>query len=147
MTRRAHALRVDAESADRVYQSLRQGEGRFGWSYVESADLRSLQQRIETKGFASLSADEANCYQPLLLQFDPGDYVVYINVPCYGRCTLAQLTSAYFWEWKDDDFNHRFAVDPASVREFGRNDYWIFRPCEATVPTHARPVFRAMGGQ
>lgn len=32
MTRRFHALRVDAENADQVYRSLRQGEGRFGWS-------------------------------------------------------------------------------------------------------------------
>lgn len=138
MTRRTHALRVDAENAARVYQSLRQGEGRFGWSYVESADLRSLQHRVEAKGFASLSADEANCYQPFLLQLNPGDYVVYINVPSYGRCTLAQLTSAYYWEWKDDDFNHRFAVDPAGVREFGRNDDFVRPALQARLKLQNR---------
>lgn len=117
-----HALRVDADNAGRVFESLKLGEGRFGWSYVESADLRALQARIESDGFASLSAHEANCYQAFLLQLNPGDFVVYINVPSWGRCTLAQVTSPYFWEWRDDDFNHRFKVDPASVRDFDRND-------------------------
>lgn len=123
--RRIHALKVDADNAGRVFESLRLGEGRFGWSYVESADLRALQQRIQTDGLASLSADEANCYQPFLLRLNPGDYVVYINVPSWGRCTLAQVTSPYFWEWRDDDFNHQFKVDPATVRDFGRNESFV----------------------
>lgn len=42
--RRIHALKVDAENAARVFESLTLGEGRFGWSYVEFADLRVLQE-------------------------------------------------------------------------------------------------------
>lgn len=42
--RRFHALKVDSENAARVFESLKLGEGRFGWSYVESADLRILQE-------------------------------------------------------------------------------------------------------
>lgn len=42
--RRIHALKVDAENAARVFESLTLGEGRFGWSCVEFADLRVLQE-------------------------------------------------------------------------------------------------------
>lgn len=83
--RRIHALKVDADNASRVSESLKQGEGRFGWSYVETGDLRALQQRIEAQGFVALSADETDCFQHFLLRLNPGDYVVYINVPSWGR--------------------------------------------------------------
>lgn len=136
--RRIQALKVDADNASRVYQSLKQGDGRFGWSYVETADLALLQQRVETHGFASLSADEADCYQSFLLRLKPGDYVVYINVPNWGRCTLAQVTSPYYWEWRDDDFNHRFKVDPASVREFGRNEPFVRPALQARLKLQNR---------
>lgn len=136
--RRIQALKVDADNADRVFESLKQGEGRFGWSYVETADLRSLQQRIEAQGFASLSADEADCFQNFLLRLNPGDHVVYINVPSWGRCTLARVTSPYCWEWRDDDFNHRFKVDPASVREFGRNESFVRPALQARLKLQKR---------
>ena len=34
-----------------------------------------------------------------------------------------------------------------SPKDNGCGYWWIFRSCEATVPAHVRPVFRAMGGQ
>lgn len=135
---RIYALKVDADNAAKVFESLKLGEGRFGWSYVESADLRVLQARIQSEGFASLSADEANCYQQFLLRLNPGDYAVYINVPKWGRCTLAKVTSPYYWEWRDDDFNHRFKVDPTSVREFGRNDPFVRPALQARLKLQNR---------
>lgn len=133
-----HALKVDSANAGRVHESLKRGEGRFGWSYIETADLRVLQQRIDDQGHAALSADEANCYQSFLLRLNPGDHVVYINVPSWGRCTLARVTSPYYWEWRDDDFNHRFGVDPASVREFDRNDPAIHPALRARLKLQSR---------
>jgi hypothetical protein len=121
-----------------VFESLKRGEGRFGWSYVESADLHALQRRIEAEGHAALSADEADCYQPFLLRLQPGDHVVYVNVPSWGRCTVARVTSPYYWAWQDDDFNHRFAVEPASVREFDRNDPAIHPALQARLKLQSR---------
>ncbi len=105
-----------------MHASLLKGEGRFGWSYIESADLRKLKQRITKNGWESLSDKEQNCYQKFLLDFKENDYVVYINVPKQGKCTLARVTGPYVWRYEEKDFNHRFPVDPKSVCVFDRND-------------------------
>lgn len=116
-----YALRVAPEVAEKVYSSLKEGEGRFGWSYIETANLYELKQRIEQEGWDSVLDDERECYQAFLLDIRKGDYVIYINVPEWGKCTLARVNKPYFWRYEDDDFNHRFGVDLKSVREFDRN--------------------------
>ena len=103
-----------------TYNSLQKGVGRFGWSGAETADLRTLQARIDAGD--SLTDEEWYCYHPFLLGIKEDDYVVYINIPEWGRCTLARVAGPYFWSHEDDDFNHRFPVDPSSVRVFDRND-------------------------
>ena len=118
-----YAMRVkdDQKVVDKVHSSLRSGEGRFGWSYERTADLRELRERIKRSGWDSLNGDEKECYQDFLLRLQGGDYVVYINVPQWGQCTLAKVTGGYEWRYEDDDFNHRFPVDRQSVRKFDRN--------------------------
>lgn len=117
-----YALRVAPEVAEKVYSSLRAGEGRFGWSYIENANLCELRKRIENDGWDSLSDEEGDCCQAFLLDIREDDYVVYINVPEWGKCTLARVNKPYYWRYEDDDFNHRFGVDPESVFDFDRND-------------------------
>lgn len=116
-----YALKGSPEWCD-IRASLLNGYGRFGWSYIETADLHQLKQRIEADGWDSLSEAEQDCYQGFLLDFKNGDFVVYINVPEWGQCTVAKVTGPYEWRYEDDDFNHRFPVDPASVFTFDRND-------------------------
>ena len=113
-----------AEQVKKVDRSLQGGEGRFGWSFVESADLRQLAERIEQNGWNSLNYNEKKCYQgqDFLLSICPNDYVVYVNVPSFGKCTVAKVTGCYEWRYEDDDFNHRFAIDVSSLRVFDRND-------------------------
>jgi len=120
--RTVYALKGSPEWAANIHESLKKGEARFGWSYVESADLRKLAERIATKGWKHLNPDEQACYKHFLLGVAEGDYLVYINVPTYGQCTLARVTKPYYWRWETEDFNHRLGVDPASVKTFGRND-------------------------
>ena len=107
---------------DITYKSLTEGIGRFGWSYIETANLHELKARIEADGRDSLNKEEQNCYQSFLLDIKENDYVVYINIPEWGKCTLARVTSEYFWGYEADDFNHRFRVDPTSVKVFETND-------------------------
>lgn len=116
-----YALKGSKEWFD-ILPSLKQGEGRFGWSYVETADLRQLKARIDASGWNSLSDEEKDCYQGFLLDLKAEDYVVYINVPEWGKCTLARVTGPYEFRFDDDDWNHRFPVDPESVLVFDRND-------------------------
>lgn len=120
-----YALKIsdDERDIEKVFGSLRGGEGRFGWSWVSTADLRELRERINESGWESLSEEEQACYegQDFLLDLRRGDHVVYVNVPQWGECTLAEVANEYEWRFEDRDFNHRFAVDPESVKTFDRN--------------------------
>ncbi len=137
-TRTLYALKGSADWATKVQESLTKGEARFGWSYVETADLRQLARKMEATGWASLSAEEQACYHHFLLGITPGDYVVYINVPTWGQCTLARVTAPYFWRWTDPDFNHRLGVDPASVQTFDRNDRVVHPALAARLKLQGR---------
>ena len=163
-----YALKVDDGWPWLVHESLKNGEGRFGWSYVETANLRELRNRIATGGWHSLNDEEKDCYHGLLLSLSSGDYVVYVNVPEWGQCTLAAVTGTYFWSWADNDFNHRFPVAPKSVRSFDRNDAMVapalrarlklrgrcyrihaeeeFRRLVEALPRGVRPAPRTLGG-
>jgi hypothetical protein len=133
-----YALKVDDVRTREVYQDCRNGEARFGWSYCETADLRRLRKMIESGQEDQLTDDEWDCYQDFLLDISPGDYVVYINVPSWGRCTAAQVTKGYYWRYDDDDFNHRIGVDLASVFDFDRNDSAVHPNLSARLKLQGR---------
>ena len=133
-----YAMRVAEDRIGQIYRSLEHGEGRFGWSYVETANLYELQDRIRRNGWGSLDHDEQNCYQEFLLSLENGDYAVYINVPSWGQCTLAKVTGSYFWRWEEDDFNHRFPVDANSVYSFDKNDAMVAPALSARLKLQGR---------
>ena len=133
-----YALKVDDGWPWLIHQSLKRGEGRFGWSYVETGDLHDLRHRIAADGWDSLNAEEKDCYQELLLSLNCGDYVVYVNLPEWGQCTFARVTGKYFWQWADNDFNHRFSVDADSVRSFDRNDPLVAPALRARLKLRGR---------
>lgn len=136
-----YALRGDKnnpECAEMLHSSLKEGEGRFGWSYIETGDLNKLKQRIEKDGWDSLSDEERECYQAFLLDIREGDYVIYINVPEWGQCTLARVNRPYYWRYEDGDFNHRFGVAPDSVRDFDRNDKLVHPSLSARLKLQGR---------
>ena len=127
-----YALRPDKEGywAASIYSSLKKGESRFGWSGIETGDLRELRARVEDYGWDSLSEKEGECYRSacFLLDIEKNDYVVHINVPEWGKCTLARVTEPYSWRFEDCDFNHRIPVDPTSVKKFDRNKRNLVHP-------------------
>gem|GEM_PF-933018 len=115
-----YALQGNREWFD-MLPSLLNGEGRFGWSYVETANLNDLKKRIDEKGLDSLTNKEKDCYQHFLLDLKAGDHVIYTNIPERGKCTVAKVIGQYYWKFTDNDFNHRFPVDPFSIRIFDRS--------------------------
>jgi hypothetical protein len=61
--------------------------------------------------------------------------------PQWGRCTVARVGGPYYWEHKnseDYDFNHRFHVDPNSVRDFERNDVIVHPALSARLKLRGR---------
>jgi hypothetical protein len=116
------ALKADDEHAAAAMASLHEGVGRFGWSYAPNADLRRLTKVVDEHGWDALTEAEQDCYQAFLLDLKPDDYVVYVNLPEWGKCTLAKVIGGYYWERIGDDFNHCFKINAASVVTFSRND-------------------------
>lgn len=133
-----YAIKGDSDWCDAVCSSLKEGEGRFGWSYIESANLNDLRSRIESDGWNSLTDDEKECYQYFLLELKADDFVVYINIPEWGKCTLARVTGPYVWRYEDEDFNHRFPVDQNSVMVFDRNDSVVHPSLSARLKLQGR---------
>lgn len=128
----------DQEKKNKVFNSLQEGEARFGWSYIETADLRALKERIDQSGWELLNDEEKDCYHEFLLGIEPEDYVVYINVPEWGECTLAKVTGPYEWRYNDNDFNHRFPVSAESVSVFNRNDAMVHPALRARLRLQGR---------
>jgi hypothetical protein len=144
-----YALKGDADWAETISNSLKAGVGRFGWSYMKAddgtplgdADLRRLKTKIDAQGWGSFTIDEQARYQAFLLELRRGDYVIYVNVPEWGRCTVAQVKAPYYWECNgaaDSDFNHRFRVDPATIYEFDRNDASVAPALSARLKLQGR---------
>ncbi|MEI7732890.1 MAG: restriction endonuclease [Verrucomicrobiota bacterium] len=108
------------ENISFVYESVLKGRSHFGWSYVPTADLRQL----EPRPWAELSPEETDCFKKsnFLLRINPGDWIVHINVPSYGRCVAARVTGTYEFatEVPFGDFRHYIPVDPATVIPFDR---------------------------
>ena len=115
----------EIEDVNNVYDSLIQGEARFGWSYIDTADQRKLTERVGRDGWDSLNEHEQKCYHEFLLRVSCGDYFIYVNAPEWGKCTLARVTGEYVWRYDDADFNHRFPVGRESVHTFKRNDAMV----------------------
>jgi len=98
----------------RIYEELKKGRARFGWSYFDDADLRKIAAKIKERGWENLSDKEKDCWKHarfMLEEVKPSDYFVYINMPKYGKCSLVKVTGNYeFTEVWDDqgegDFRH-----------------------------------------
>lgn len=118
-----YALKVTSDYIKQISESLNQGVGRFGWSYVESSDLNTLKDRVDKYGWNSLSDHEKDCCQFFLLEIVKGDYVVYIT-PGLTKYIIAKVNGEYYWEWDKNlcDFAHRFHVDKNSIMEFDKYD-------------------------
>ena len=113
-----------------VSNSVTKGKSRFGWSYIDTADLNVL----EKKGWDDLTKEEADCYSScyFMLNIEKGDWIVHINVPEYGHCTAVQVSGGYSFDKKNNkfgseytdkgDYRHCIDVDPNTVVVFDRND-------------------------
>ena len=110
-----------------VYEAVKNGKSRFGWSWGPECNLNSDPNRWP----------EGNGKQLFLLDIKPGHWIVHINLPEYGKCIAARVVSEYQFdegidfsdefpesEWPRD-FCHFFEIDVDSIVEFDRNNQCI----------------------
>lgn len=106
----------DQSTRDLLMASLRNGKSRFGWSQDDKHDLRIPDNWTDW-----------HSRQRFLLEIEPGDWIVHINTPTWGRCIAAQVTGNYDFDeglecdW-GIDFRHCIPIDTSSLIEFDRCD-------------------------
>ncbi len=136
-----YALRVDWEGdaiwKPRIMESLKQGIARYGWSRDETADLQLIRDKIgEKESLSDYEKEVWNCN--FLLEVKPDDYLIYINLPEYGKCTLARASGSYSFIMDGEDFNHRIPVDLDFVSTFDRNSNIVPRYLAARLKLQGR---------
>jgi hypothetical protein len=108
-----------------LYDELKKGRARFGWCWL---DLKSLREKIEHSGWEKLGEKERNLWghASFFLDVSEGDYLIYINMPEYSKCTLVRVVAGGYsysrvWDSNEQkDFRH---VLPCQfVATFDRND-------------------------
>lgn len=106
-----------------IYESLiKEKISRFLWSYFHDCDLN----RLKNLPWNKMNADEKNSWSHAhrLLEFKPGDWIMHINVPEWGKVTAAHVVSEYFYQnplsYALNDGRYCFEVD--EVFTFDRND-------------------------
>lgn len=117
-----------------VYDSIKKGKSRFGWSYLDSADLRIL----DVKEYEDCSSEELKIWDKtkFLLDIEKGDWIVHINIPKWGLCSAVKVVEPYEFdttknnlgkEYTDvGDFRHMISIDPNSLIVFDRDDTKIY---------------------
>lgn len=106
----------DKKAIELIYQSIKEGKSRFGWS---QEDEHNLELKDNWTDWHSKNL--------FLLQIKEGDWIVHINTPEWGQCIAAQVISEYGFdkglscEW-GIDFRHFFEIDVNSIVEFNRRD-------------------------
>ena len=101
-----------------IYESVRNGKSRFGWSSLDTNDL------LDDNNYWK----KENGRQRRLLEVKPGDWIVHRNTPEGGQFIAARVTSEYQFDeglqCSDErtDFRHCFEVDKDTIIEFDPHD-------------------------
>jgi len=85
----------DREIQEQLFNELKQGIARYGWSYEDDADLQLIRKLKSGGNVQSKTPNQEQSYiwkrTSFLLDLEEGDYLVYINLPEYGKCTIAKV--------------------------------------------------------
>ena len=106
----------DGKTRESVYQSIKNGKSRFGWSQQDEHNLKLKDNWTDW-----------HSRQLFLLQIRKGDWIVHINTPHWGECVAVQVVSEYDFDNGLEcdgyrDFRHCFEVDVNTIVEFDRRD-------------------------
>jgi hypothetical protein len=83
-----------------VFDSLKKGVARIGWSWERGLDLRALKKAKEQRRLRSKEKKAWRGNYKFLTEVKPGHLLFYRNVPERGRVTIAKVTGEY--EFRND---------------------------------------------
>ena len=129
-----------------VGRSLREGVARMSWGYLiedgsapRDGDMGRIRRQIEADGWNSLAQGDKDRHLGFLLELGAGDWIVYVNMPSYGRCIAARVTGDYYWDAANhSDCNHCLPIDLGSIIEFDRNDARVHPALSARLKLQGR---------
>ncbi|MDA8010462.1 MAG: restriction endonuclease [Alphaproteobacteria bacterium] len=122
---------ADENARKPVYESVKNGKSRFGWSWEDHHNLKVVDKwngadfdKLSEKG---VDVSDQFYRQFFLFNIEKGDWIVHINTPEWGKCIAAKVTSEYDFDeglkiGEGVDFRHNFSIDTSSIVEFDRND-------------------------
>ena len=110
---------VEGQPFPRVFDELKAGRARIGWSYQDDLDLRLLVTRIEQG--EQLNQDERDAKRCLgfLTRVESEDYLLYPHQPVRGRFSVVQVKGDYDYSTDKDGLDE---------------DFRSFRPCLLKTP-------------
>ena len=84
-----------------VFDELKAGKARIGWSYDDKLDLRKINKK--SKAGRTLDADEAGAKRCLgfLTRVEKGDMLIYPHQPARGMFAVVEVTGDYEYSDKD----------------------------------------------
>jgi len=105
----------DSKNRTLVFESIRKGKSRFGWSQKDEHNL--LLEKWS----------EWHSKQQFLLGIKPDDWIVHINTPEWGQCTAVKVIGTYEFDegllsTHGIDFRHVISVDSETICTFKRRD-------------------------
>lgn len=110
----AFAKQGDQDSARQIFESITEGQSRFGWSQEDRHNLME-------------EWTEWHSRQMFLRRIKPGDWIVHVNCPVWGRCVAVPVIGEYQFDagirctW-GTDYRHFIPVDGSQRIEFDRRD-------------------------
>lgn len=105
----------DSTNSSLVFESIRNGKSRFGWSQRDEHNLLLEQW------------SDWHSKQQFLLEIQPNDWIVHINTPEWGQCTAVKVVGSYEFDegvksTHGTDFRHSIPVDSTTICVFSRRD-------------------------
>ncbi|TCT43821.1 restriction endonuclease [Vibrio crassostreae] len=105
----------DSTNRSLVFESIRNGKSRFGWSQRDEHNLLLEQW------------SDWHSKQQFLLEIQPNDWIVHINTPEWGQCTAVKVVGTYEFDegvksTHGTDFRHSIPVDSTTICVFFRRN-------------------------
>lgn len=105
----------DSTNRSLVFESIRNGKSRFGWSQRDEHNLLLEQW------------SDWHSKQQFLLEIQPNDWIVHINTPEWGQCTAVKVVGTYEFDegvksTHGTDFRHSIPVDSTTICVFSRRN-------------------------
>ncbi len=116
--------RPDSEKVVKfLSKSLKDGIARFGWGYIDTADIKKLAK----KSLENMTEEEVEIWKKanFLTNIKKDDWIIQINIPYWGAVTAGQVEEEYNFENNDNeisDFRHFFKLNKKTIVEFERDN-------------------------